>query len=924
MQRKHMFYVLAVVALLVSMLPAAAVAQESPPGQPDALNIEIYTPPAETKGESQGGKATQPGASLDGMLIPDGMVFFNETEPNNTAGTANALPGTDLAILGNIYPNGDVDYFSFTGNAGDRVYAATMTSFSASGSTDSQLRLYASDGTTVIEFDEDDGSFGSLSSSIAGATLPADGTYYLAVNHFSATAQLRPYHLHLRVQSGSPVPETEPNDTPATANPLPPSGWVSGTRNPAVATEQDWFSFSANAGDTVYLSLDLDPERDSVTWNGRLGIALFGDANNQILVVDDASVTSPNSEALFMTVKDAGTYYAFVDSASAATGGPTATYNLSVSILPKAPGNCTTYTSTDVPQAIGPSAGLTSSTITVPGNPRIADLDVSIQLNAALMVDIDAQLRSPAGNDNGLFTDIGASATGGQTQMDVTFDDEAAIPPSFTVLKGLVLEPENAYRLSWFDGEDAGGVWTLDLRDDSTNANGGTLTGWSITICEPPPPPVCPAGYEPVTVYSQDFEASDGGYTHSGTQDEWEWGTPNYPPITTCASGVNCWATDLDNTYNFSSDQNLVSPAIDLTNTDLVGPATVYWSQRYQMESASWDHANVQVREAGGANPTMLWTWLDATMTNSVGSPSTTINESAGWGVHSADISSYLGQNIEMLFHLDSDTSVNYAGLAIDDVAVTACQPVQASSISLDKTVGTDPNTCAANDEISLPYGGGDVTYCYEVTNTGDVSFNTHDLDDSELGNIFTGLSYLLTPGASVFVTETTYIGVTTVNTGTWTAYNVFDGDPEPAVASDVATVTVDLPDPAIVLTKTVGLDPNSCAVTDDITVPANTDVTYCYTVENTGNVPFNTHDLNDSELGALLTNYFYVLDPGASVFVTETANIAVTTVNTATWSAELVPQEGVLFAESTDVATVTVETLNPAIVLTKTVGLDP
>ncbi|MCA9871815.1 MAG: hypothetical protein KC487_15725, partial [Anaerolineae bacterium] len=110
MQRKHMFYVLAVVALLVSMLPAAAVAQESPPGQPDALNIETYTPPAETKGESQGGKATQPGASLDGMLIPDGMVFFNETEPNNTAGTANALPGTDLAILGNIYPNGDVDY----------------------------------------------------------------------------------------------------------------------------------------------------------------------------------------------------------------------------------------------------------------------------------------------------------------------------------------------------------------------------------------------------------------------------------------------------------------------------------------------------------------------------------------------------------------------------------------------------------------------------------------------------------------------------------------------------------------------------------------------------------------------------------------------------------------------------------------------
>ncbi|MCB9141397.1 MAG: proprotein convertase P-domain-containing protein [Anaerolineales bacterium] len=924
MQRKQLLYVLAVLALLISMLPAAAIAQEAPPAQSGDFTIQTYTPPAETKGASQGDKASQPGAPLDGMLVPDGMNFFNETEPNNTAGTANALPGTDLAILGNIYPNGDVDYFSFTGSAGDRVYAATMTSFSANASSDSQLRLYASDGTTVIEFDDDDGSFGSLSSSIAGATLPADGTYYLAVNHFSATNQLRPYHLHLRVQSGSPVPESEPNDTPPTANPLPASGWVSGARNPAVATEQDWFSFSANAGDTVYLSLDLDPERDATTWNGRLGIALFGDADNQILVVDDASVTSPNSEALFMTVKNAGTYYAFVDSATAATGGPTATYILSVSILPKAAGNCTTYTSTDVPQAIGPAAGLTSSTITVPGNPRIADLDVSIQLDAAVMQDIDAQLRSPAGNDNGLFTDIGAAATGGQTQMDVTFDDEAAIPPAFTVLKGLVLEPELAYRLSWFDGEDAGGVWTLDLRDDLTNANGGTLTGWSITICEPPPPPVCPAGYESVTLYSQDFEASDGGYTHSGVADEWEWGTPAFPPITTCASGVNCWATDLDNTYDFSSNQDLVSPAIDLTNADLVGPATVYWSQRYQMENATYDHAEVRVREAGGANPTNLWTWLDATMTNSVGSPSTTIQESAGWGVHSADISSYLGQNIEMLFHLDSDTSVNYAGLAIDDVAVTACQPVLEPSISLDKTVGTDPNTCATTDEINLPYGGGEVTYCYEVTNTGNVSFNTHDLNDSELGNILSGFPYLLTPGASAFITQTAYINNTTVNTATWIAYNVNEGGPSPAQASDTATVTVDLPDPALVLTKTVGLDPNTCATTDEITVAPNTDVTYCYEVENTGNVPFNLHNLNDSELGALLTNFFYQLDPGASVFVTETANIAVTTVNTATWTAELAPQEGNPLAEATDVATVTVEMLNPAIVLTKTVGLDP
>ncbi len=255
MQRKHVLYPLAIVALLVAMLPIAAVAQQAPPAQPGTWSLETYAPPAEAKGAVPSGKAAQPGAALEGMLSPDGMAMFGEIEPNNSAATANVLPTPPLVAMANIFPATDVDYFSFTGNAGDRVYAAVMTSFSANSSSDSQLRLYASDGTTEIEFDDDDGTFGGLASSIAGATLPSAGVYYLRVNHFTAsTGQLRPYYLYLRLQNGSPTAEIEANDTPATANPLPANGWVSGTRNPAAATEQDWYSFSANAGDTVYLA----------------------------------------------------------------------------------------------------------------------------------------------------------------------------------------------------------------------------------------------------------------------------------------------------------------------------------------------------------------------------------------------------------------------------------------------------------------------------------------------------------------------------------------------------------------------------------------------------------------------------------------------------------------------------------------------
>lgn len=622
------------------------------------------------------------------------LSTVTEVEPNNTPATATPI-GTGAKIkASSIFPNGDVDYYSFTANAGDRVYAATMTSFSGGSSTDSQLTLFASDGTTVIENDNDNGTFAALSSSIAGTTIPTTGTYYLKANDFTAgTTSERPYDLWFNLQSGSPTAETESNDTSATANPLPANGWVSGTRDPALASEQDWYSVTLNAGDTVFLSLDLDPERDGTTWNGRLGFGLLGDANNQLVYADDAgSVETPGptipSEALFVTVKTAGTYYAYVDSVTPGVGGPTATYHLNVNVLPHAPigVNCTTYASTDVPKTIGPGTGLNSSTITVPGNPRIASLRVSVQLNHALMGDIDAQLRSPAGNDNGLFSDIGSQAVAGQTQMNLTLDDNAATPFISTVVSPLILKPELNYRLAWFNGENAGGTWTLDLRDDTAGANGGTLTGWSMEICEQPPTPTGTA------VFSTDFESGDAGFTHSGTQDEWELGLPTtlatttanpVAAITTCNSGTNCWKTDLDSIYNINANFDLLSPNINLTS--VTGTATLSWAMKYQMESANFDHATVTVRQVGNpSNSRLIWQWLDATMTNSVGNPATNIGASSGWSTFNADISDFAGQNIEVVFHVDTDNTVNFAGWAIDDVSVIANTTPTISTAPLD------------------------------------------------------------------------------------------------------------------------------------------------------------------------------------------------------------------------------------------------
>jgi hypothetical protein len=227
---------------------------------------------------------------------------------------------------------------------------------------------------------------------------------------------------------------------------------------------------------------------------------------------------------------------------------------------------------------------------------------------------------------------------------------------------------------------------------------------------------------------------------------------------------------------------------------------------------------------------------------------------------------------------------------------------VQTASLSLTKTVGTDPALCASSQSITLPVGGGDVTYCYRVTNIGDVTLTRHTLTDDQLGTVLSNFNYSLTPGASAFLTQTTEITVTTVNSATWIGFN--PGPVDETSDTDTAEVIVPVPEPAIVLTKTVGTDPAVCASTKSLALPVGGgDVFYCYRVTNTGNITLTRHTLVDDQLGTVLSNFNYSLTPGASAFITQTKEITITTVNSATWAA--FNPGPIDTANGTDVATV-------------------
>lgn len=247
---------------------------------------------------------------------------------------------------------------------------------------------------------------------------------------------------------------------------------------------------------------------------------------------------------------------------------------------------------------------------------------------------------------------------------------------------------------------------------------------------------------------------------------------------------------------------------------------------------------------------------------------------------------------------------------ALDEKPTQAA--VSVASLSVNKTVGTNANACAVTDVIEVGPGTA-VTYCYEVTNTGTEILDQHNLVDDQLGEILTNFPYNLAPGASAFLTQTVVVSESVTNIATWSARTAGG-----VVASDDDSAQVVVVPPSLELVKTVGLEANVCASTEQVEISPGTRVTYCYEVTNTGIEALDQHTLIDDQLGRILLNFPYNLMPGASAFLTHTVVLSQSVTNIATWSAQT--SSGV---DASDEDTAQVVVIPPAIELVKTVGLD-
>ncbi len=207
-------------------------------------------------------------AIVDDNTSRMGDEFVIEAERCLPEGASNGTPagatpltmGRAFPMAGQVSPAGDVDNYAVLGAPGARLFA--LVDGATAGNNDFDLRVTSQSDTLQYDDASADVGYGTSSASLAGLPLPGGGPLslaYLRVDHGNG-AESGPYRLYAALQppSSAAVPEVEPNNTTGTAS-AHPSNYFSGS---TTTGEDDVFRFSAQAGDLIFVSLDLDPTRD--------------------------------------------------------------------------------------------------------------------------------------------------------------------------------------------------------------------------------------------------------------------------------------------------------------------------------------------------------------------------------------------------------------------------------------------------------------------------------------------------------------------------------------------------------------------------------------------------------------------------------------------------------------------------------------
>lgn len=198
-------------------------------------------------------------------------------------------------------------------------------------------------------------------------------------------------------------------------------------------------------------------------------------------------------------------------------------------------------------------------------------------------------------------------------------------------------------------------------------------------------------------------------------------------------------------------------------------------------------------------------------------------------------------------------------------------------------TVGTDPHQCADGNIVAVT-AGTDVIACFRIHNLGSRTYVSHTLRDDLWGLMSSFTLPVLTPAGglldSFFVTGSANLATESLlNTLSWI---VVDDDDERLVLTDTIEVIV----PQILLSHTVGVHLETCALTNVVNVMPGTLVTHCYRIKNISDFPFVLHNGVDSQIGSLSVDLPYPLEAGDTYTYFATQAVTTTSSSVVSWTA--------------------------------------
>lgn len=174
-------------------------------------------------------------------------------------------------------------------------------------------------------------------------------------------------------------------------------------------------------------------------------------------------------------------------------------------------------------------------------------------------------------------------------------------------------------------------------------------------------------GAEEISFIQMNFENDDGGLTHGGTGDHWEWGSPgsymkDNPGPDGAGEGIKAWGCPLNGTYPVSTDSYLALPEFDAVQASTLTISFLCW---YDL--------SITEDERNGTGPSEISDecYLEARVDNGDWVRVRIFNGSSGgsWVQEDIDLSGYLSGELDLRFRLvDNGDSFMDNGFFLDMV----------------------------------------------------------------------------------------------------------------------------------------------------------------------------------------------------------------------------------------------------------------